>query len=153
MPDAPGEQGTLFVVAAGNAAIDADNTVGTAVFPCAYTLPNILCVAATTPSDGLASFSNFGVKNVDVGAPGTNALSTEPKFATPVFSDDFETPGLANWVVEARRQQLVQQHGGARTSATRSLNDSPGGNYANNENSSIRMKRPRSTFRGWRAAA
>jgi subtilisin family serine protease len=139
VPDVPGEQGTLFVVAAGNAGIDVDNTADAAAFPCAYTLPNILCVAATTPSDGLASFSNFGAKNVDVGAPGTNILSTEPKFAAPVFQDDFEDATLGKWVVETGDWFNSSE---SPKLGARALSDSPGGSYSNNENSSIRMATP-----------
>ena len=131
---------TLFVVAAGNSAIDADNTANNAVFPCAYTLPNIVCVAATTPSDGLASFSNFGDANVDVGAPGTNALSTEPKFGAPVFEDDFEDGNLDEWIVESGTWANASEEPNLPAGPGRALTDSPGDNYLNNEDSPIRMK-------------
>ena len=39
---------------------------------------NKICVAATDSSDQLASFSNFGVTNVDLAAPGVDILSTVP---------------------------------------------------------------------------
>ena len=131
---------TLFVVAAGNATIDVDNTVGTAAFPCAYTLPNILCVAATTPSDGLASFSNFGDTNVDVGAPGTNALSTEPKFGTSGLRRRLR--GHRPWTSGSSRRGTGSTAPRPRSSARGALTDSPGGNYTNSENTSIRMKDP-----------
>jgi len=134
---------TLFVVAAGNAGVDLD-AAGNSAFPCEYTLPNILCVGATTPSDGLASFSNFGRQSVDVGAPGTNALSTDPAFAAPVFFDNFETPGLAKWVVEGTpaASWFNSPDPEGPNLGTSGLSDSPGGNYVNNENSSIRMADP-----------
>jgi thermitase len=74
-----GSPNTLFVVAAGNDAND--NDVNPA-FPCAIPADNLICVAATNPRDGLASFSNFGRTSVDLGAPGTNILSTVPIFDT-----------------------------------------------------------------------
>jgi subtilisin family serine protease len=66
---------TLFVVAAGNAGADVDTTDS---YPCAYDLPNVICVAATGGHDELASFSNFGAQSVDIAAPGVDILSTYP---------------------------------------------------------------------------
>lgn len=64
---------TLYVVAAGNDGTDN----GTApVYPCAYTLANILCVGATDATDLRASFSNWGAASVDLFAPGDTILST-----------------------------------------------------------------------------
>lgn len=71
---------TLFVVAAGNGdwfgnGYDVDTTP---VYPLSYKLPNIVGVAATDNRDQLGSFSNFGVGNVDLAAPGVNIFSTLP---------------------------------------------------------------------------
>lgn len=66
---------TLFVAAAGNDALDNDE-VGS--YPCNYPVENLLCVAAVTQTDTLASFSNFGSKTVHIGAPGQAILSTLP---------------------------------------------------------------------------
>jgi large repetitive protein len=66
---------TLFVVAAGNSGANVDTTDS---YPCAYDLPNVLCVAATDGNDALASFSNYGPKSVDIAAPGVGILSTYP---------------------------------------------------------------------------
>jgi thermitase len=63
----------VVVVAAGN---DTSNNDVTAVYPCNFTQPNLVCVAALDQNYALASFSNFGATSVDVGAPGTNILST-----------------------------------------------------------------------------
>jgi subtilisin family serine protease len=68
--------GVLVVVAAGNEANDNDGA--TAEYPCKFTHPNIVCVAALDQSYALASFSNWGATSVDLGAPGTNILSTWP---------------------------------------------------------------------------
>lgn len=72
--DAITEQpGTLFVVAAGNASGNNDRDP---TYPCAFRLPNVLCVTATNRWDGRASFSNIGPRTVHLGAPGRDILST-----------------------------------------------------------------------------
>lgn len=66
-------KGALVVVAAGN---DGKNIDTTPSYPASWTDANILVVAATKASGGLASFSNYGKKAVDVAAPGDDILST-----------------------------------------------------------------------------
>jgi subtilisin family serine protease len=68
----------LFVVAAGNTATN-DGTTPT--YPASFNTANMISVAATTNTDGLASFSNFGNTTVHLGAPGVNILSTLPNAA------------------------------------------------------------------------
>ena len=71
--------GTLFVFAAGNGGIDqvGDNIdASQPIYPCAFTDPHVVCVAASNESAGIASFSNYGPVSVDVAAPGTAILST-----------------------------------------------------------------------------
>ncbi|MBI4785807.1 MAG: S8 family serine peptidase [Chloroflexi bacterium] len=68
-----GGQGILFVVAAGNNATNSDASPS---YPCSYRATNLICVAATDPSDNLAKFSNYGSSAVHLGAPGVNILST-----------------------------------------------------------------------------
>src|SRR5205085_1377439 len=106
-------------------------------------LPNKICVAATDNRDNLAGFSNFGVKNVDVAAPGVAVLSTVPVL-TPVFSDNFES-GLGKWVTnDAGQTPAGSPRWGLSTanavSATHSFADSPSGNYAANQNNWARNK-------------
>ena len=69
------KKGALLVVAAGN---DGDNLESKPAYPASFTEGNILTVAATTKSDKLTSFSNYGSKSVDLAAPGDNILSTLP---------------------------------------------------------------------------
>lgn len=64
---------TLFVVSSGNEGRNNDNQP---TYPCALPAENILCVAATDADDALASFSNYGRKTVDIGAPGQDIIST-----------------------------------------------------------------------------
>ncbi len=68
---------TLFVVAAGNGSdgTGADNT-GAPKWPCAITAPNLICIAASDQWDRLARFSNFGLRSVDLAAPGQRVVST-----------------------------------------------------------------------------
>ncbi|MEW6682909.1 MAG: S8 family serine peptidase [Nitrospirota bacterium] len=69
------QQGVVFVASAGNEATNNDVIPS---HPCGSSQPNVLCVAATTAQDGLASFSNYGAATVDLGAPGVSILSTVP---------------------------------------------------------------------------
>jgi subtilisin family serine protease len=65
----------VVVVAAGNDGVNNDG--GSApTYPCNFTQANIVCVAALDQSFQLATFSNYGSASVDVGAPGTNIVST-----------------------------------------------------------------------------
>jgi thermitase len=68
-----GEEGILFIAAAGNDASDNDKRPH---YPSNYNLPNVISVAALDRNDNLASFSNYGVKTVHVAAPGKDILST-----------------------------------------------------------------------------
>jgi subtilisin family serine protease len=70
---AAGEEGILFVAAAGNNGTSNDKNPH---FPSNFALPNVISVAALDRSDQLASFSNFGIKTVHVAAPGKDILST-----------------------------------------------------------------------------
>jgi thermitase len=70
---AAGEEGILFVAAAGN---DGSNNDTRPHYPSNYDLPNVVSVAALDRNDQLASFSNYGVKTVHIAAPGKDILST-----------------------------------------------------------------------------
>ncbi len=65
----------VVVVAAGN---DGADNQATPVYPCNFPNPNLICVAALDQRFGMANFSNWGATSVDVGAPGTNVVSTWP---------------------------------------------------------------------------
>ncbi len=70
---AAGEEGILFVAAAGNNGTSNDKNPH---YPSNYDLPNVISVAASDSNDVLASFSNFGVKTVHIAAPGKGIVST-----------------------------------------------------------------------------
>lgn len=67
----------LFVAAAGNNGSDNDDLT-TPNYPSNYALSNIIAVSATDSTDNLADFSNYGVANVDVAAPGVHVLGAVP---------------------------------------------------------------------------
>jgi subtilisin family serine protease len=119
---------TLFVISAGN------NGVSNEVkphFPCVFdplaegrgAIDNIVCVAATDQADRLASFSNWGAKTVDLGAPGTEILSTYP--VTDVVDQDFEVADF-----DSKWTAVGPDGGFARTNepplSSFGISDSPG---------------------------
>jgi len=66
---------TLFIFAAGNDGSDNDVKPTT---PTNVVADNKISVAATLGDQSLANFSNYGVRNVEVAAPGVGILSTSP---------------------------------------------------------------------------
>lgn len=73
-----GDTGVLFVAAAGNGdilgnGVDNDQTP---FYAASYEVDNLIAVAASTPEDHLATFSNYGRTSVDIAAPGTGIRST-----------------------------------------------------------------------------
>ncbi len=70
---AAGEEGIIFIAAAGNASTDNDRRPH---YPSNYDLPNVISVGALDNNDILATFSNFGAKTVHVAAPGKDIVST-----------------------------------------------------------------------------
>jgi subtilisin family serine protease len=68
----------LFIAAAGNGGSNGvgDNNDNIASYPSNYNLPNVIAVAAINSSGGLASFSNYGLNTVHIGAPGVGIWST-----------------------------------------------------------------------------
>lgn len=77
------ESGMLFVAAAGNEAVDNDVMPH---YPSSYDLDNVIAVAASDWTDGLASFSNYGANSVDLAAPGVFILSSVPGPGYDYFS-------------------------------------------------------------------
>jgi subtilisin family serine protease len=129
----------LFVAAAGNEGASVDATPR---YPCSFSLPNVICVAATDHNDALAGFSNYGNDSVDLGAPGTSLLSTVPAFDTPILFDDFEDGNLVGWEIEGNPAASWSLTTSAPKLGTRALTDSDGSSYLNDENSWIRTAAP-----------
>lgn len=67
--------GVVMSYSAGNSAHDNDQQPN---YPATYDLPNIITVASTDVNDNMSGFSQWGVRSVDVGAPGSSVLSTLP---------------------------------------------------------------------------
>lgn len=67
------DAGIIFVVAAGNEAIDLDSDPS---YPASYAVENVVTVAATTRNDVLADYSNIGAETVLLAAPGSDIYST-----------------------------------------------------------------------------
>ncbi|MBI2005633.1 MAG: S8 family serine peptidase, partial [Candidatus Aenigmarchaeota archaeon] len=79
----------IVVAAAGNGGDDeiGDNNDASPIYPASFDSSNIISVAATSQSDDLTKFSNYGPGSVDVAAPGSNIYSTVPAFEYPYFED------------------------------------------------------------------
>jgi subtilisin family serine protease len=67
--------GVLLIAPAGN---ESRNTDVYPLYPASYPNENVISVAATTSSDSLSYFSNFGEISVDLAAPGSDIYSTAP---------------------------------------------------------------------------
>jgi len=86
--------GVLFIAAAGNE--DSDNDQYPHHYPSGYDCNNIISVMATNHNDERWESSNYGPTSVDIGAPGTDILSTFPTYETDEmwewgFSTYYET--------------------------------------------------------------
>jgi subtilisin family serine protease/subtilisin-like proprotein convertase family protein len=68
--------GATFVAAAGNDSLNNDEVFQS--FPASYNNPEIISVASTNNRDELSDFSNYGLRNVDLAAPGEQILTTAP---------------------------------------------------------------------------
>ena len=97
------QQDILFIVAAGN---DGTNSDDTPTYPASYDLPNVVAVAATTSTDSMATYSQYGRRTVHVGAPGSAIYSTSPGNSYATHSGtSMATPhvtGLAALIKAAR---------------------------------------------------
>ena len=93
----------VVVVAAGNEG--ADNEL-TEFYPCNFTQPNLICVAALDQDYSLAFFSNYGVISVDVAAPGVDIFSTVPTGQAINANDSNE--GITQWETNNGHWTTVQ---------------------------------------------
>ena len=122
----------LFVNAAGNGGAEGvgDNNDSVPTYPCNNPVANIICVAAIDKTDALASFSNFGATQVDIGAPGVEILSTVPGFGPPNLFETWETDIAGRWTPGGTPNTWARTTA-AKVSGTWSATDSPAGNYPN----------------------
>ena len=87
--------GIIVVAACGNSTnnIDLNPT-----YPAAYALDNVVAVASTSKTDTLSTFSNYGVTNVALAAPGEQIYSTFPATDSFYYTDSgtsFAAPYVA----------------------------------------------------------
>lgn len=96
-----------------------------AVFPCAFNLSNIICVGASTNRDRLTNFSAWGLRSVDVNAPGLDILTLRrdadgggveyvpgTSFATPIVTGIcahfWSLMGFENYSIPELRQRILE---------------------------------------------
>lgn len=111
------------IVSDDNDGLGDDGDISTIVKPCNFSQDNLLCVAALDQSYSLASFSNYGAISVDIGAPGTNILSS---YAGQKLTDDFTSGWLtigSGWANGTCASYATLSNPGNRCS---------GGTYGNN---------------------
>src|SRR3954471_22336870 len=106
--DSAQDKGVLMVIAAGNNSESIDTSPE---YPAAFTNSNIITVAAVTSTGALASFSNFGAKLVDLGAPGDNIISTYPTSTYKTLSGtSMATPMVAAAAAMIRHEDTSQSY-------------------------------------------
>ncbi len=121
---------TLFVISAGN---DGKDNGFEPHYPCNYdplaegksAVDNVICVAATDQADQLAGFSDWGTSSVDLGAPGTETLSTFPVL-TATSIDDFETNDFSSKWETTAGTGTGRAPAGDGPLTSFGMNDSPG---------------------------
>lgn len=105
-----GDEGILFVAAAGNSSENSDRRPH---YPAGYDLPNVISIAALDRFDQLASFSNYGAKSVFIAAPGKEILSTwlggEFREASGTSMATPEVAGVAALVISVNPKITVKE--------------------------------------------
>jgi subtilisin family serine protease len=116
----------LLSVSAGNQAWNVEEHPEER-YPCVSRLPNVVCVAATDQSDGLAGFSNWGADSVDLGAPGVG-LPTLGLPRRTLLEDYFQAPLDARWATGGTGGTWAVAPGGPEWDpyGGNALQDSPG---------------------------
>lgn len=93
-----GKKDILLIAAAGN---NNSNTDIRKYYPANYPLNNIISVAATDELGELVSFSNYGVKSIDIAAPGKLIYSSLPKNSYGFMSGTSQATALVSGAVAA----------------------------------------------------
>ncbi len=107
------DAGILVVAAVANSNTDIDSKP---TYPASYTHSNVISVAAIDKAGALAPFSNFGLRGVDLGAPGVDVLSTTARGWYAYYSGtSMATPHVAGAAA-----LYVSRYPGAYSGHTRS---------------------------------
>lgn len=98
-------EGILFVAAAGN---EGRNTDESGYFPAGYRLSNMISVAALDTQKTLLASSNYGVRSVDIAAPGKHIYSSLPGGHYGFMSG---TSQATAWVTGLAANLMIQSGG------------------------------------------
>lgn len=101
--------GLTFVAAAGNASNNNDNSP---TYPSNYTVGNLISIAATSDTDTMASFSNFGRSTVDIASPGVGILSTLPNDSYAYSSGTSMAAPLVAGIIALMEREAGQEING-----------------------------------------
>lgn len=111
------DRGVIVVVSAGNQGLDLEMTK---VYPASYDLSNIYVVGSLDNDGNISSYSNYGIKTVDILAPGRNvmagtlgntfSLHSGTSFSAPIF-----TGLVARWISESKtvNEEYLGLHSGS----------------------------------------
>ena len=85
------DAGIILCTASGNEGLNADTNTNN--YPNNYNVSNIISVAALDQNDSLANYSNYGLFNVDIAAPGSNIISS---VLTKIIEIDIDGVTISN---------------------------------------------------------
>ena len=121
-----GDHGVIFVAAAGNESLDMDSGLSAdPMWPGGFEdLSNMVVVAASDSTGGMASYSNFGSKHVTVAAPGDNIISTIPGGGWESMSGtSMATPLVVGSIARGLSAKLSMQDAMDKLVSTSNKND------------------------------
>lgn len=126
-----GAANIAFITSAGNRNKNNDNA---SVYPASYQAGNIITVAASDQNDTKTLSSSYGLRSVDIAAPGSNILSSTISniIKNNILIDEDIESGEGNWTKDGTWAITDETN-----SSNFSWSDSPNANYTNNSNSSI----------------
>ncbi|HIR16607.1 MAG TPA: S8 family serine peptidase [Candidatus Caccocola faecigallinarum] len=133
--EALGEAGVVNVIAAANDHSDNDVTIG---FPYNIQSKHSIVVAASTPWDELAEFSNYGKRSVHIAAPGSWILSTYSKYAEPQHGEDAKL--ISSFVKELTAGDKILYYQDFKSMPAYSVISGDGRQSLSNENGYLEWK-------------